>query len=116
MIILGYIGAKWLPGGPALVLGVVNCIVHSVMYFYYFLTAFKPELKQSIWWKKHITQIQLLQFSILVVNFTRACFAENCNFPKFFSWVMLLQNTFMLFIFSDFYIKVYLKKGKKNLQ
>lgn len=30
------------------------------MYTYYFLTAFKPELKQSFWWKKHITQVQLV--------------------------------------------------------
>lgn len=30
------------------------------MYIYYFLTSFKPELKQSIWWKKHITQMQMV--------------------------------------------------------
>ena len=55
-----YVAAKWLPGGHGLLLGMINLYVHGIMYFYYFLTSFKPELKQSIWWKKHITQFQLV--------------------------------------------------------
>jgi hypothetical protein len=42
-------------------LGIINSFVHAFMYTYYFLTAFKPELKKSIWWKKHITQVQLVR-------------------------------------------------------
>ena len=55
-----YVAVKWLPGGHGLLLGMINLYVHGIMYFYYFLTSFKPELKQSIWWKKHITQVQLV--------------------------------------------------------
>lgn len=55
-----YIAARWVPGGHALLLGFINLFVHAFMYFYYFLTAIKPELKRSIWWKKHITQVQLV--------------------------------------------------------
>lgn len=47
-------------GSHATLLGILNAFVHVVMYGYYFLTSFKPELKQSIWWKKHITQLQLV--------------------------------------------------------
>jgi len=47
-------------GGHAAMVGILNTFVHIVMYFYYFLTSFKPELKQSMWWKKHITQLQMV--------------------------------------------------------
>lgn len=109
-----YLAAKWLPGGPVVPLGTINAFVHVVMYFYYFLCGFKPELKQSIWWKKHITQIQLMQFSILMVLFTRNLLARNCNYPQTFLWVLLTQNVFFLFLFGDFYWKVYIMKKKTN--
>jgi elongation of very long chain fatty acids protein 7 len=48
------------PGGHGVLLGFVNVFVHAFMYFYYFLTAIKPEVKKSIWWKRHITQLQLV--------------------------------------------------------
>lgn len=105
-----FIAAKWLPGGPGIMLGIINGIVHVVMYFYYFLTAFKPELKQSIWWKKHITQLQLLQFTVLFFHFTRAVFAEKCDFPTPILWILLMQDIFFLALFGDFYRKVYMTK------
>lgn len=60
MVFGTYISCKFLTGSHATMLGLINSWVHVVMYTYYFLTAFKPELKQSFWWKKHITQIQLV--------------------------------------------------------
>lgn len=114
MVLSGYISSKWLPGGPPIILGIINCLVHTVMYFYYFVTSFKPELKQSIWWKKHITHVQLLQFTILFGHFSHSIFVDSCSYPKVILWILLIQDTFMLFLFSDFYIKVYLKKDKKN--
>lgn len=60
MVLGTYIGARWVPGGHALLLGFVNLVVHAFMYFYYFLTIVKPELKQSIWWKRNTTHLQLV--------------------------------------------------------
>jgi hypothetical protein len=61
MVLGCYIAVKWLPGGHGLILGLINLFVHGIMYFYYFLTSFKPELKKSLWWKKHITQFQMVK-------------------------------------------------------
>lgn len=47
-------------GSHGTLLGVINAFVHVIMYSYYFLTSYRPELKDSLWWKKHITQIQLV--------------------------------------------------------
>lgn len=48
-------------GSHGTFLGVINAFVHVVMYSYYFLTSYRPELRNSLWWKKHITQIQLVR-------------------------------------------------------
>lgn len=64
-----YMATLWIPGGHGCMLGMVNTFVHAFMYFYFFLTAFKPELKRSIWWKKHITQFQMVRtFNLWVSN------------------------------------------------
>lgn len=89
--------------------GIVNGFVHVVMYFYYFLCGIKPELKQSIWWKKHVTQMQLAQFTYLIIHFIRHLY-EDCAFPQTFLWVLLAQNVFFFVLFGDFYRRVFMKK------
>lgn len=102
-------------GGHPTLLGIINSFVHMIMYFYYFLTSFKPELKQSIWWKKHITQLQMIQFSVLIVHFALPLFNEDCLYPKSFNIVLLIQNLFMFALFSDFYYRAYLKAKVKKV-
>ncbi|XP_055371571.1 elongation of very long chain fatty acids protein 7-like [Condylostylus longicornis] len=100
-----WIGVRYCPGGHTGILGLINCIVHTIMYFYYFLTAFKPELKKSLWWKKYITIIQMTQFSFLILHFSIPIIRGNCGYPFFWLMVLVIQNTFMLILFSDFYIR-----------
>lgn len=40
--------------------GVINSFVHIVMYSYYLLSAFGPEVQKYLWWKKHITNMQMV--------------------------------------------------------
>lgn len=79
------------------------------------MTAFKPELKKSITWKKRVTQLQLTQFAFLVFHFTRTLLAKDCNYPKAFALTIVTQNLFMLVLFTEFYIKVYNKGSIKKL-
>lgn len=113
MYVGSYMIAKWLPGGSMVMLGVINAFVHSIMYSYYFLTALKPELKKSIWWKKYITQVQLAQFAVLSVFFLRVLLAENCEYPRVFSWIIFIQSFFLMALFGDFYVRVYVKEKRK---
>lgn len=41
--------------------GTANCFVHVFMYSYYFIANSFPEYKPSLWWKKHITRLQLVR-------------------------------------------------------
>jgi GNS1/SUR4 family len=105
---------KYMNASHPTLLFIINSFVHVIMYSYYFLTSFKPELKQSLWWKKHITQIQLLQFLILSVHFALPLLTPNCEFPAFISFIGMSQNVFMFVLFSDFYFKAYMKKSSSS--
>ncbi|CAO1438187.1 unnamed protein product [Diamesa serratosioi] len=110
MVLAAFAHIKYYSGaGQCLLLGIINCLVHAIMYSYYFLTSFKPELKQSLWWKKHITQVQMLQFAILIIHFILPLFRE-CSFPKSLLLLLTVQHVFMISLFGDFYYKTYIKK------
>ncbi|CAG2171312.1 unnamed protein product, partial [Oppiella nova] len=51
-------------GGPATLFPLLNTFVHIVMYTYYALSALGPSVQKYLWWKRYITQIQLIQFVI----------------------------------------------------
>jgi hypothetical protein len=47
-------------GGHLTLVGPINAFIHTVMYAYYFTTATWPKYKNSLWWKKHLTQLQMV--------------------------------------------------------
>ena len=107
-----YMCAKWLPGGAAIYLGILNAIVHCFMYSYYFLIAYKPEIRQSIWWKKHLTQLQIIQFATLIAIFTFHLLNPNCTYPSKVLLILISQCIVMLFLFGKFYIGTYVVQKK----
>ncbi|XP_022112529.1 elongation of very long chain fatty acids protein AAEL008004 isoform X1 [Pieris rapae] len=113
MCFLGYIGTKYVPGGHGIMLGFINSAVHAVMYTYYLISITKPQWVQG-WWKKYITQLQILQFLLLILHFGHIIFEPSCGYPKWVAFVFLPHNVFILFLFSDFYIKEYILKKKKD--
>nr|XP_014098550.2 elongation of very long chain fatty acids protein F [Bactrocera oleae] len=110
-----FIFARYLPGGHGASLVTVNSAVHAIMYFYYFISALRPELKQSVWWKKHITQAQIAQFLILLLHFIHGLLDMECKYPKWALGFGSIQAVIMLMLFSDFYYKAYLRPNKKKL-
>lgn len=47
-------------GGHPWLFGLLNCFVHFVMYGYYFGSVYRPSLKQNVFLKKSITQMQIV--------------------------------------------------------
>lgn len=47
-------------GGMGSFHAMVNATVHVIMYFYYGLSAAGPRFQKYLWWKKHMTAIQLV--------------------------------------------------------
>lgn len=102
----------FLAGSHCTMLGLINLLVHAVMYAYYFASSLGA-VKQ-LWWKRHITQLQLLQFGYLTLHFLVVIIRNPCNFPVFIAFIGFSQNIFMFAMFFDFYYKTYMRKARRG--
>jgi hypothetical protein len=62
---------KYYPGGHGTFIGVINSFVHIIMYTYYLFSAMGPQYQKYLWWKKHITNIQMV--SAITNKLTQIC-------------------------------------------
>jgi len=109
MLIYTYLIITVVPGGSFCFAGAFNCLVHVFMYGYYLLAAMGPEFQPYLWWKKYITLFQLIQFASIVIHAAFAMRAD-CGLPPLMLWVHMLYMCPFMFLFSQFYIKSYLKR------
>lgn len=117
----------------------LNSFVHCFMYAYYFLTNYSPAYKKKIWWKKHITQLQIVgssnnriilvkvedpltlflyfqaQFLLIIIQGVKTFTVPGCSYPKFPVVLMLPQLVLILWLFCDFYYNAYIKP-KSNVK
>lgn len=101
-------------GGHAALTGIMNSIVHVIMYGYYFISASSPNVKNSLWWKKYITQIQIVQFVLaLIHNLWPLIVDTNCAVSKTFCVFSVIQAVMMIYLFGSFYKKSYLDAKTK---
>ncbi|KAG6465478.1 elongation of very long chain fatty acids protein 4-like [Manduca sexta] len=114
MVAVSWGMVKWLPGGHVTFLVTLNSFVHVIMYMYYLLTIWDKSFKKSIWWKKYVTQIQILQFTLLLAHFIVLTLAKDCNYPREPAYLLIPQNLFMVILFLDFYYRSYIKPPQKN--
>lgn len=85
----------------------LNSVVHVVMYGYYAITAFYP--LQEFTWKKRITQLQMIQFTIGVAQCTYGYLYHNiCIYSIFYVSTLLLL--FSKFYYDAFIVKRSIKK------
>lgn len=105
-------------GGQYCTMAFLNTLVHTVMYFYYFISVTYPELKGKLWWKKYITILQLIQFILLLIQALHVLiFNPTCKFPLFLQYFQVFQCIAMILMFSNFYYNTYLKpKTEKHLK
>ncbi|XP_072758486.1 very long chain fatty acid elongase 7 [Anoplolepis gracilipes] len=107
-MVMGSWGAtKYLPGGHVTFLGLLNTFVHTIMYTHYLLSSMKIDTNS---WKKYITQLQLVQFLLIILHYVQLTWVEDCGFPFWVVYIMVPQNFFMIVLFGDFYYKTYIKK------
>merc|ERR1712168_923133 len=105
-------GIRFVGGGHTTFCGFLNMGIHVIMYFYYFLSAFGPGVQKYLWWKRYLTKMQLIQFATFFIHASLPLFVE-CDFPKFFSYVILFHGAMFFLLFANFYIQSYIKKRPK---
>ncbi|XP_045408559.1 elongation of very long chain fatty acids protein 2 [Lemur catta] len=103
---------NWIPCGQSFFGPTLNSFIHILMYSYYGLSVF-PSMHKYLWWKKYLTQAQLVQF-VLTITHTMSAVVKPCGFP--FS-CLIFQSSYMLtlvILFLNFYIQTYQKKPMKK--
>lgn len=63
MIVLSWIGTKYIAGGQTVVIPFLNSIVHAIMYSYYLITILEKDKQRFYWFKKYVTLIQMVSFN-----------------------------------------------------
>lgn len=106
-------GLRWVPGGHATFFGFMNTVVHFFMYIYYLMAALGPEYQKYIWWKRHMTNLQMVQFILIFAHGVQLLFYDDCDFPKEFGYFIASHALLFFILFSQFYFFEYLRKDKK---
>ncbi|PSN34256.1 Elongation of very long chain fatty acids protein 7 [Blattella germanica] len=56
-----WICVKFIAGGHGTFSNLINNMVHIIMYFYYMVSAMGPQYQKYLWWKRHLTLLQLVK-------------------------------------------------------
>ncbi len=101
----GYNYAPW----PPIAFGLaINAGIHIIMYSYYSLTAYFP--LESFSWKKHVTQMQLVQFVTGVIICTYGFLYEGYCFYS------IVYPVVLLILFSNYYYNAFFNRSSKKIQ
>ncbi|KAH8292949.1 hypothetical protein KR018_008153, partial [Drosophila ironensis] len=101
------------PGGHVIALGFFNSLVHFFMYFYYYLSSQYSSVKKSLWWKKYITILQILQFIVITLYSLYVRFlSPNCDAPHSLLYINIVQGIAFIYMFSKFYVRTYMSPPK----
>lgn len=100
------------------------------MYFYYALAAIGPHMSKYLFWKRHMTTIQMasgtrrrtsyamlliacpspqVQFVLIFAHSFQLLFVE-CDYPDIFMWWIGAHAVLFWFLFWDFYKQAYIKR------
>ena len=135
-------GARFFPGGHSSFFGLLNVLVHFFMYGYYMLAAMGPKVswnqfffifslffidtqiicnfghslqyQKYLWWKQHLTTLQMIQFVLIMVHGFQLVFYDDCDFPWQFAYYIGAHAILFFILFSEFYVKNYLTKKKSK--
>uniref|UniRef100_A0A182Y7B6 Elongation of very long chain fatty acids protein n=1 Tax=Anopheles stephensi TaxID=30069 RepID=A0A182Y7B6_ANOST len=109
-------GVKFTPGGHSSFFGLLNTLVHIVMYTYYMLAAMGPKVQKYLWWKKYLTVFQMVQFILVMGHAFQLLIWNECNYPIAFAYFIGAHAVMFYFLFSNFYKQAYTvrKQAKKE--
>uniref|UniRef100_A0ABM5GHB8 Elongation of very long chain fatty acids protein n=1 Tax=Pogona vitticeps TaxID=103695 RepID=A0ABM5GHB8_9SAUR len=113
MLFNWWAGVKYVPGGQAFFIGMVNSFVHIFVYLYYGLASLGPKVQSYLWWKRYLTLLQLFQFMAIAVHSSYNLFSE-CQFPDGFNLAVFIYILSLIVLFLNFYYRTYIRKKQKK--
>ncbi|XP_046960634.1 elongation of very long chain fatty acids protein 7-like [Vanessa cardui] len=103
------------PSDHFVVVGLINSFVHVLMYAYYGLSSLGPKYAKFVWWKKHLTKVQLIQFILVLLNLHYQQKLSPCPIPSIFHYFCLSSISSFFFLFMKFYFRSYGTRKEKNI-
>ncbi|CAF0968056.1 unnamed protein product, partial [Brachionus calyciflorus] len=103
MILNSWAGIKWVPGGQSFLSCSLNSFIHGVMYSYYGLSSMGSAIQKYLWWKKYITQMQLIQFFCVIIHCYVNLQQTECTYPRGFSYGSIGYAFLLALLFLNFY-------------
>ncbi|XP_033010449.1 elongation of very long chain fatty acids protein 2 isoform X1 [Lacerta agilis] len=103
---------NWIPCGQSFFGPTLNSFIHVLMYSYYGLSVI-PSMRKYLWWKKYLTQAQLIQF-LLTITHTLSAVVKPCGFPF---GCLIFQSSYMatlVILFVNFYVQTYRKRPSRT--
>ncbi|KAK3515573.1 hypothetical protein QTP70_024591 [Hemibagrus guttatus] len=103
---------NWIPCGQSFLGPTLNSFIHVLMYSYYGLSTI-PSMHKYLWWKRYLTQAQLIQF-VLTITHTLSAVVFPCGFPL---GCLCFQSSYMVtlvILFINFYMQTYRKKPARD--
>jgi len=101
----GWIGLKFSAYHCAGFIPFVNAFIHTIMYTYYALAALGRH--EILWWKKYLTQMQMIQFVLIFFHALYFLTHPTCNWPKVFPALEACHGLLFFYLFYSFYRKNY---------
>ncbi|XP_069705033.1 very long chain fatty acid elongase 4-like isoform X2 [Periplaneta americana] len=111
MVLVVWYIYKYVPCEQASVCLLINSFVHIFMYTYYMLAALGPRFQKYLWWKKYVTLLQLVQFSV-IITYCACLLLFDCIHPKIVSVFFIVFESLFWYLFAKFYYNSYIKKVK----
>ncbi|KAF0290129.1 Elongation of very long chain fatty acids protein 4 [Amphibalanus amphitrite] len=110
-----YIATLFSPGGASWLGCALNCFVHCVMYGYYFLAALGPAVRRHLWWKRYLTQLQMIQFSIILLHIISMRLPGlRCGAPLWAGAMTFVYLLVLTGLFLNFYMRSYRGDAKRQ--
>jgi len=109
MPVMSCVGLKFYPAGYSGFLPLINILVHAIMYAYYALACAGEEMKKHLWWKKYITQVQMVQFILVFFHSTNAILRPGC-WPMILAVAEAVHAVLFFYMFFSFYKRCYWNK------
>ncbi|XP_066996677.1 very long chain fatty acid elongase AAEL008004 [Anabrus simplex] len=105
---------KYAGGGMQAFPVMLNALVHTIMYIYYFLALSGPEMQRKLAkWKRLITVIQMVQFCIMLVHGAQAMLPD-CESSKVLFGLFIMNIFLVFYMFYVFYQKTYVKRRQEE--
>ncbi|CAH0391173.1 unnamed protein product [Bemisia tabaci] len=109
MLVLSWAFLKYMKDEHAILAGVLNSFVHIWMYGYYFLAALGPSVQKYLWWKKHITQLQISHF-VIILGYLGVLLWNGCEMLISLTIYIAATASGFLYFFLKFYFDTYYKR------